>query len=91
MKQIYFICNLHSGRASVGSHLAMIIDKFTAAGFQVTVHPTQDRGDATVCAKQACDAGCYDILVCSGGDGTLNDVGCVACSENCPVGVIQRF
>lgn len=69
MKQIYFICNLHSGRASAGAHLAMIIDKFTAAGFQVTVHPTQDRGDATACAKLACDAGCYDILVCSGGDG----------------------
>ena len=51
MKQIYFICNLHSGRASAGAHLAMIIDKFTAAGFQVTVHPTQDRGDATACAK----------------------------------------
>ena len=62
MKQIYFICNLHSGRASAGAHLAMIIDKFTAAGFQVTVHPTQDRGDATACAKLACDAGCYDIL-----------------------------
>ena len=74
MKQIYFICNLHSGRASAGAHLAMIIDKFTAAGFQVTVHPTQDRGDATACAKLACDAGCYDILVCSGGDGTLNEV-----------------
>ena len=29
----------------------MIIDKFTAAGFQVTVHPTQDRGDATACAQ----------------------------------------
>ncbi|MFR6397820.1 diacylglycerol/lipid kinase family protein [Ruminococcus sp.] len=90
MKQIYFICNLHSGRASVGSHLAMIIDKFTAAGFQVTVHPTQDRGDATVCAKQACDAGCYDILVCSGGDGTLNEViqGCMQSETQCPIGYI---
>ena len=57
MKQIYFICNLHSGRASAGAHLAMIIDKFTAAGFQVTVHPTQDRGDATACAKLACGKG----------------------------------
>ena len=76
MKQIYFICNLHSGRASVGSHLAMIIDKFTAAGFQVTVHPTQDRGDATVCAKQACDAGCYDIQ------------GCMQSETQCPIGYI---
>ena len=90
MKQIYFICNLHSGRASAGAHLAMIIDKFTAAGFQVTVHPTQDRGDATACAKLACDAGCYDILVCSGGDGTLNEViqGCMKSKTQCPIGYI---
>lgn len=90
MKQIYFICNLHSGRASVGTHLAMIIDKFTAAGFQVTVHPTQERGDAITSAKAACDAGCYDILVCSGGDGTLNEViqGCMKSETQCPIGYI---
>lgn len=90
MKQLYFICNLHSGRASVGSHLAMILDRFTSAGFQVTVHPTQKRGDATECAKAACDAGCYDILVCSGGDGTLNEViqGCMASQTQCPIGYI---
>lgn len=90
MKQIYFICNLHSGRASVSAHLAMILDRFTAAGYQVTVHPTQKRGDATVCAKMACDAGCYDILVCSGGDGTLNEViqGCMASKTRCDIGYI---
>lgn len=90
MKQIYFICNLHSGKASVGNHLAMILDRFTASGFQVTVHPTQNRGDATVCARQACDAGCYDILVCSGGDGTLNEViqGCMTSQIPCPIGYI---
>lgn len=90
MKQLYFICNLYSGRASVGSHLAMIVDRFTAAGFQVTVHPTQERGDATICAKEACDAGCYDILVCSGGDGTLNEViqGCMSSETPCPIGYI---
>lgn len=90
MKQIYFICNLHSGRASIGTHLAMILDRFTAAGFQVTVHPTQERGDATVCAKLACDAGYYDILVCSGGDGTLNEViqGCMKSETPCPIGYI---
>ncbi len=90
LKQIYFIYNLHSGRASVGSHLAMILDRFTAAGYQVTVHPTQDRGDATACAKRACDSGCYDLLVCSGGDGTLNEViqGCMASETSCEIGYI---
>lgn len=90
MKQIYFICNLHSGHASVGSNLAMILDRFTAVDFQVTIHPTQSQGDAIQCAKYACDAGFYDILVCSGGDGTLNEViqGCMASDTPCPIGYI---
>ncbi len=90
LKQLYFICNLHSGKAAVGAHLAEIIDQFTANDFQVTVHPTQEPGDAIRCAKAACDAGIYDILVCSGGDGTLNEViqGCMASNSQCPIGYI---
>lgn len=90
MKKIYFICNLYSGRAAVGSRLAMIVDKFTAAGYEVTIHPTQGRGDATACAKAACASGEYDILVCSGGDGTLNEViqGCMSSETPCPIGYI---
>lgn len=90
MKQIYFICNLHSGKAAVGSHLAMILDRFTAAGYQVTVHPTQSRGDAIICAQNACDSQAYELLVCSGGDGTLNEViqGCMNSAACCPIGYI---
>ncbi len=90
MKQLYFICNLHSGRAMVSSYLGMILDKFTAAGYEVTIHPTQDRGDAIICAKEACDCGRYDVLVCSGGDGTLNEViqGCMSSETPCPIGYI---
>ena len=68
----------------------MIIDRFTAAGFQVTVHPTQEQGDATIRAKEACDTKKYDRLVCSGGDGTLNEViqGCMASKTPCPIGYI---
>ncbi len=90
MKQLYFICNLHSGRANAGDYLAMIIDRFTAAGYQVTVHPTQCRGDAITQAKAVCDAGTYDLLVCSGGDGTLNEViqGCMLSKSPCPIGYL---
>lgn len=87
---MYFICNLHSGRASVGTHLAMIIDRFTAAGLEVTVHPTQERGDAIKCAKNVCNCKDYDLLVCSGGDGTLNEVicGCMQSQTQLPIGYI---
>ena len=68
----------------------MMIDRFTAAGFEVTVHPTQERGDAIAQAKQVCDSGLYDILVCSGGDGTLNEViqGYMLSENQCPIGYI---
>lgn len=90
LKQIYLIYNPKSGRVSIGSHLDIILDRFTAAGYQVTMHSTQYRGDATACAKLACDSGCYDLLVCSGGDGTLNEVinGCMASEKSCKIGYI---
>lgn len=90
LKQIYFIYNSRSGRATIHTQIPMILDRFTAAGYQVTAHPTQSRGDATICAKRACDAGCYDILVCSGGDGTLNEViqGCMTSQTPCDIGYI---
>lgn len=90
LKQIYFIYNPNSGRASIGSHLDIILDHFTSAGYQVTVHPTQYRGDATACAKMVCDSGCYDLIVCSGGDGTLNEVinGCMTSEKSCEIGYI---
>lgn len=89
MKRIYLICNLVSGKASVGSHLAKIIDIFTQAGFEVTVHPTGSRGDATETAKYACESN-FDILVCCGGDGTLNEVisGCMKAENAIPLGYI---
>lgn len=89
MKRIYLICNLVSGKASVGSHLAKIIDIFTQAGFEVTVHPTGSRGDATETAKYACESN-FDILVCCGGDGTLNEVisGCMEAENAIPLGYI---
>ena len=39
------------------------------AGYEVTIHPTQERGDAT--RKVIEDGAGYDRIVCSGGDGTL--------------------
>lgn len=89
MKRIYLICNLVSGKASVGLHLAKIIDTLTRGGFEVTVHPTISRGDATETAKYACKSN-FDILVCCGGDGTLNEVitGCMTAEKAIPLGYI---
>ena len=73
MKRVYFIFNLHSGKAALNNHIPKMIDQFTAAGYEVTVHPTQRQGDGIASAQYACEKE-FDLLVCAGGDGTLNEV-----------------
>ncbi len=89
MKKLYFITNLHSGKATTASKLGMVIDRFTAAGFEVTVRPTQDRMDASAAAEYACGQG-FDLIVCSGGDGTLNEViqGVMKSRNKLPIGYL---
>jgi len=89
MKKIYLICNLHSGKTIINFPLSKIIDMFTKADFEVTVHPTQFRGDASISAKYACESE-FDLIVCCGGDGTLNEVisGCIKAHDPLPIGYI---
>ena len=89
MKSIYFIFNMKSGKAAIASKLALVTDQFTKAGYEVTVHPTQSRGDAATAALRACDKW-YDLIVCSGGDGTLNEViqGVMQAKNKLPVGYL---
>lgn len=89
MKKLYFIFNLQSGKATISSKLAGIIDIFTKAGYEVTARPTQERMDACAAAIYAC-AQKYDLIVCSGGDGTLNEVihGIMKSDEKIPIGYI---
>lgn len=90
MKRIYFVCNFYSGRADVNNNLPMILNKFTAAGYEVTIHPTQQPGDSIPFVRDACQSGNYDLIVCSGGDGTLNEVmqGYMQAGATCPIGYI---
>lgn len=71
-KRILFIFNPISGRAQLKNKLMEIINLFVENGCTVTVHPTQGVLDAKRIAIE--EAGDYDLLVCSGGDGTVNEV-----------------
>lgn len=73
MKRLYFIYNLQSGKATIRAKLATVIDLCTKAGYEVTARATQAPMDACAVAEYACLQG-YDMIVCSGGDGTLNEV-----------------
>lgn len=71
MKQMLFVFNPRSGKEQIRGHLLEILDLFTKAGFEVRVHVTQCQGDAREAVKRL--GGGVDVIVCSGGDGTLNE------------------
>ena len=88
-KKMLFIYNPKAGKARIRSKLLDIIDIFTKAGFEVTVYPTQAKGDGLTAVKEQ-KQGAYDIIVCSGGDGTLDEVvtGMMQCKEKIPIGYV---
>ncbi len=71
MAKLLFIFNPRSGKGLIKNHILEILDIFTKSGYDVTVRPTQAKLDAYdyICAN----AGEYDRIVISGGDGTLNE------------------
>ena len=71
-KRLLFIFNPHSGKGRVKNYLFDIVDIFTKADYAVTVYPTQHPGDCTECIRGS-DSKDYDLIVVSGGDGTLNE------------------
>ena len=87
MKQL-FIYNPHSGVGRIKSQLSDILDIMVRAGYEVSVHPTQTVGDATeVTAARAADC---DLVVCCGGDGTLDETvtGLMQSGSKVPLGYI---
>lgn len=88
MKKLLFIYNPKAGKAQIRSNLLDIIDTFVKAGYEVTAYPTQGPGDAVRAVKERHEG--YDLLVCSGGDGTLDEVatGMMQCKERIPIGYV---
>lgn len=71
-KKLLFIFNPHAGKGVIGTKLLPILDYFTSQGYDVTAYPTQACEDALKKTKE--EGNLYDLLVCSGGDGTLDEV-----------------
>ena len=72
MRKIYFIYNPHSGKEQIGSKLNEIIRTLAARDNELTVVPTIGYLDAMERIMNLPDG--YDLVVCSGGDGTLDEV-----------------
>ena len=87
-KKLLFVFNPKSGMGLIKNNLLDIVDVMVKAGYDPTVYPTQARGDATRKVKE--DGANYERIVCSGGDGTLDEVvtGLREADLNIPLGYI---
>lgn len=72
MRKIYFIYNPHSGKEQIGSKLNEIIQILAEKDNLLTVVPTVGYLDAMERISNLPEG--YDMVVCSGGDGTLDEV-----------------
>ena len=71
MKKMLFVYNPNAGKGSLKPRLADVVDIFVKAGYEVVIYPTQSYHDALEKVAKMEDG--YDLLVCSGGDGTLDE------------------
>ena len=86
--RMLFIFNPRSGKGQIRNKLMDIIDVFVKGGYEVVVHPTQGAKDAEKMAKIMAEE--VDLIVCSGGDGTLDEVvtGLMEIGASVPLGYI---
>ena len=87
-KKLLFIFNPRSGRGEIRNKLLDVIDVFVKGGYEVIAHPTQGPMDGCKMAEEM--AKDVDLIVCSGGDGTLDEVvtGLMKAKANVPIGYI---
>ena len=88
MRKLLFLVNPNAGQRRVNKSLADIIGIFNEGGYEVTVFLTTGPSIGTkIVQERAAD---YDLVVCAGGDGTLNETitGVLRSGADCPVGYI---
>lgn len=88
MKKILFIYNPNAGKGLIRSKLADIMDVISKADYEIVIYPTKGYKDAYYkvlnCEEE------YDRVICSGGDGTLDEVvtGMMGRKNRTPIGYI---
>lgn len=87
-KKLLFVFNPRSGKGQIKNKLLDIVDMMVKEEYEVTIHPTQACRDAQQLVEE--EAAAYDLVVCSGGDGTLDEVvtGMMKSETKVPIGYI---
>lgn len=71
-QKLLFVINPDAGKGTIREKTLDCIDLFVREGFDVMVYTTQKSQDATRIVRARAEE--FDRIVCSGGDGTLNEV-----------------
>ena len=88
MKKLLFIMNAFAGQKKANKVLPEILMIFTEAGYEIQMAMTTGPGAATRIAAER--GGDVDLVVCCGGDGTMNETitGLLIAGLKTPVGYI---
>ncbi len=88
MQKLLFLMNPNAGQRKIHRYLGEILTIFNEAGYEVTVLTTTGPGSGTALVEDR--AGDYDLIVCAGGDGTLNETisGVLRAGVDKPIGYI---
>lgn len=73
-RKMLFVLNPYAGRGQIKNKLLHILDIFIKAGYSTEVYITQGNKDAIT--QVAAKGAQVDLIVASGGDGTLNEIVC---------------
>lgn len=88
MKKLLFLVNPTAGQRKIVRNLAEVIGIFNDGGYEVTTYVTAYSGHCIeIVQDRAAD---HDIVVCAGGDGTLNETitGILRSGADIPIGYI---
>lgn len=87
-KKALLIINPCAGRNNKRIGALEIVNKFSESDWNTDIRATRCQGDATTIVKECGEN--YDMILCCGGDGTLNEVvnGLMKINKKVPVGYI---
>ena len=71
MKKLLFVVNPKAGKTVIKAELISIIEIFSKAGYMVEVYPTVGKDETEDYVYKNGEQ--YDLVVCAGGDGTLDN------------------
>ncbi|MBO5281606.1 MAG: YegS/Rv2252/BmrU family lipid kinase [Lachnospiraceae bacterium] len=87
-KKALFVYNPKAGKAMIRGKLSEILELLEQSGYETTVRPTTKKGDACEYVRDRSPE--VELVVCSGGDGTLDEVvtGMLSSGGITPIGYI---